>query len=141
MTCCLKRRNVNGDSPANAQQNLHRTVSTYSETRHRALIALRCAASHRPFNLAKDPLYLEEVEMLRPGTTVPAPSTVSRDLQTIYQKGSKLVGRKVHRSEHFWLRVRRILWVILYLVEGQSRILPDQFRTILQKTLIQSTTI
>ena len=95
MKACLKRRGAagaNGDSPMNAQQNLHRTVSTYTEHRHRALIALRCAASHRAFNTIEDPLYLEEIEMLRPGTKVPSTSTVSRDLQTLYQKGSRLVA-------------------------------------------------
>lgn len=86
-----KRRGTDGDSSASAQQNLHRTISTYTEHRHRALIALRCAASHRPFNEIEDNLYLEEIEMLRPGTIPPSASTVSRDLQTLYQKGSILV--------------------------------------------------
>ena len=97
MKSCLKKRGLGGDGPAdsnssaNAQQNLHRTVSTYTEHRHRALIALRCAASHRAFNIIEDPLYLEEIEMLRPGTSLPSVTTVSRDLQTLYQKGSKLI--------------------------------------------------
>ena len=91
MKACHKRRGTDGDSSASAQQNLHRTISTYTEHRHRALIALRCAASHRPFNEIEDNLYLEEIEMLRPGTIPPSASTVSRDLQTLYQKGSILV--------------------------------------------------
>jgi hypothetical protein len=91
MKACLKIRGTDGDSAANSQQNLHRTISTYTEHRHRALISLRCAASHRAFNMIEDPLYLEEIEMLRPGTRVPSTSTVSRDLQTLYQEGSKLV--------------------------------------------------
>jgi len=41
----------------------------------------------------------------------------------------------IKRSERFRLRVHGKLWVILYLVEGQSRVLPDQFRTILQENI------
>jgi hypothetical protein len=33
----------------------------------------------------KDPFYVEEVEMLRPGTVLPSPSTVSRDVKDIYK--------------------------------------------------------
>lgn len=58
--------------------------SSYSEARHRVLIALRCAQSKQSFNSVTDPLYQEEVELLRPGTVLPSPMTVSRDLQTIY---------------------------------------------------------
>jgi hypothetical protein len=32
-----------------------------------------------------DPFYLDEVEMLRPGTVVPSPATVSRDVKDIYK--------------------------------------------------------
>jgi hypothetical protein len=47
-----------------------------------------CAANRRPFNSVKDPFYLQEVELLRPGTAVPSPSTVSRDIQAIYLAGA-----------------------------------------------------
>ncbi|KAF8960349.1 hypothetical protein BDZ97DRAFT_1666001 [Flammula alnicola] len=91
-TKCEQRRGVEGkDSSANAQQNLHQTVSKYTESRHRAIVALRCAMSHRAVNMVNDPLYKEEVELLRPGTKIPAPMTVSRDLKTLYQRGSALV--------------------------------------------------
>ncbi|KAJ6624792.1 hypothetical protein B0H10DRAFT_1668944, partial [Mycena sp. CBHHK59/15] len=58
---------------------------------YRALVALRCASSHRPFNAVQDPYYLEEVELLRPGTKVPSPRTVSHDIHTLYLAGSKMV--------------------------------------------------
>ncbi|KAH6897555.1 hypothetical protein BKA70DRAFT_1116256, partial [Coprinopsis sp. MPI-PUGE-AT-0042] len=56
----------------------------YSKATHRALIAVRCAARNRPFNMVSDPEYLQEVEMLCPGTSVPHPGTVSRDVGKIY---------------------------------------------------------
>jgi hypothetical protein len=56
----------------------------YSEATHRALIALRCAKSHRPFNMVLDAEYAQEVEMLQPGTMIPHPITVSRDIRSIY---------------------------------------------------------
>ncbi|KAH8110931.1 hypothetical protein DFH11DRAFT_1513749, partial [Phellopilus nigrolimitatus] len=56
----------------------------YSLAAHRALIALRAAKSHRPFNFVTDPHYKLEVEMLRPGTIIPHPTTVSRDINTLY---------------------------------------------------------
>jgi hypothetical protein len=59
-------------------------VPPYSEAAHRALIALRCAKHHRSFNSVLDDDYQVEVEMLRPGTRLPHPSTVSRDLNAMY---------------------------------------------------------
>jgi hypothetical protein len=87
---CNKDRGVTAasDSHAGAQQTLARTMSTYTPSRHRALIAMRCAASNRPFQSVRDPHYLEEVEMLRPGTVVPSPMTVSRDVNAIFREGS-----------------------------------------------------
>ncbi|KAJ7772032.1 hypothetical protein DFH07DRAFT_879090, partial [Mycena maculata] len=88
---CDKRRGVEGDTNKGAQQDLHRSISNYTPARHRALIALRCASSHRPFHAIRDPFYLEEIELLRPGTSVPSPATVSRDVQTLYLEGSQMV--------------------------------------------------
>jgi hypothetical protein len=94
---CNKRRGVTdgSSSHAGAQQTLSRTVSTYTPSRHRALIAMRCAASKRPFQSVEDAYYLEEVEMLRPGTVVPSRSTVSRDINAIFRQGS------VHVKDYF----------------------------------------
>lgn len=96
---CLDRRGVQGDSSAGSQQDLRGSVSKYSPARHRALIALRCAASRRPFNTVADPYYLQEVELLRPGTVVPNPRTVSRDVLAIYQKAA--IGVKEYFSVSF----------------------------------------
>jgi len=72
----------------------HPTDNTaYSPAAHRALIALRCAVSKRPFNSVSDPLYAQEVQMLRPGTKLPSPSTVSRDIAAMYEGGSNIVKR------------------------------------------------
>jgi hypothetical protein len=64
---------------------------TYTPAAHRALIAQQCAKNCRPFNSVTDKDYVAEVEMLRPGTTIPSPSTVSRDVKAIYAEVSKLV--------------------------------------------------
>ncbi|GBE89936.1 Putative AC transposase OS=Zea mays PE=2 SV=2 [Sparassis crispa] len=90
---CFKRRGVgpSDDPHAGAQQTLMNTISRYSERAHRAIVALRCAASRRPFHSVADPYYLEEVELLRPGTKVPTPHMVSQDVQQIYQEGSKFI--------------------------------------------------
>ncbi|KAF9527496.1 hypothetical protein CPB83DRAFT_735918, partial [Crepidotus variabilis] len=56
----------------------------YSTANHRTLIAMRCAKNARPINTILDDEYRAEVEMLRPGATVPHPSTVARDLVNLY---------------------------------------------------------
>lgn len=63
----------------------------YSVAAHHALIALRCAKNHRPFNSVLDEDYQTEVNMLRPGTKLPHPHTVSRDIQSIYLDMSRHV--------------------------------------------------
>lgn len=63
----------------------------YSPAAHRALIALRCAKNCRPFNSVLDEYYQQEVQMLRPGTTIPHAITVSRDICAIYLDMSKHV--------------------------------------------------
>ncbi|KAF8799387.1 hypothetical protein BYT27DRAFT_7217763 [Phlegmacium glaucopus] len=60
----------------------------YSEPAHRALIALRCAKNARPINSVLDDDYKLEVEMLQPGTKIPHPMTVQRDLLYIYEQAS-----------------------------------------------------
>ena len=69
----------------------------YSLANHRALIAMRCAKNARPFNSVYDEDYLNEVEMLRPGTIVPSPSTVSRDINDIY------VALSTHVKNYFFV--------------------------------------
>lgn len=87
---CDQRRcsNSGTDTNAGTQQTLHGSVSRYTPARHRALIAVRCARSRRPFESVADPDYQAEVELLRPGTHIPSPRTVSRDVEVIYEKGS-----------------------------------------------------
>jgi hypothetical protein len=54
---CECQRGVTGDSSSGAQQTLTKSVSKYSPSRHRAIIAMCCAVSHHPFNSVADPLY------------------------------------------------------------------------------------
>ena len=67
------------------------TGQPYSLAAHRTLIAMRCAKNHRPFNFVLDEDYRAEIEMLRPGTILPGPQTVSRDIKSIYAEMSKNV--------------------------------------------------
>lgn len=85
------------------------TPSLYTPAGHRALIAIRCARNHRPANIVADPEYLLEVAMLRPGTIVPSPSTVARDIESIYLAASIKVKEHfkgfdgvVHIQVHGW---------------------------------------
>lgn len=64
---------------------------TYSRSKHRALIAARCASSRRPFNSVSDPYYIQEVQMLCPEANLPSPQTVSRDILAMYSFGAKAV--------------------------------------------------
>ena len=56
------------------------TVLNYTPAHHRALIAAHCTVSQCPFNIVKDPYYVEEVKLLWPGTTLPSPKTISLDV-------------------------------------------------------------
>lgn len=69
----------------------HTDTLPYSQATHRTLIAQRCASNARPFNIVKDPEYAMEVQMLRPGTVIPSPSTVSRDINEMYTQMSVFV--------------------------------------------------
>ncbi|KAF8965912.1 hypothetical protein BDZ97DRAFT_1658276 [Flammula alnicola] len=78
---CLRKQGRERVKPAPA-------AIPYSEAAHRALIALRCAKNARPINSVLDEDYKLEVEMLRPGTKLPSPMTVQRDLLYIYEQAS-----------------------------------------------------
>ena len=83
-----------------AQCNKHHGISgtqvsqsgpPYPEAAHCALIALHCTKHHWPFNSVLDDDYQTEVQMLRPGTKIPHPMTVSRDVNAMYFEMSKHV--------------------------------------------------
>lgn len=63
----------------------------YTSAAHRVLIAMKSAVSHRPFNAVHDTFYQMEVEMLRPGTTLPHRTTISRDIKHLYSELSTVV--------------------------------------------------
>src|ERR1700720_3696633 len=67
------------------------TGQPYSVAAHRTLISMRCAKNHHHFNSVLDEDYQTEVEMLCPGTILPGPQTVSRDIKSIYAEMSKNV--------------------------------------------------
>ncbi|KAG1847937.1 hypothetical protein C8R48DRAFT_615160 [Suillus tomentosus] len=82
ITECIQRRGVSTEGPnaKGAQQTLSGSISKYTPEAHCALIAMRCAVNRRPFRSVADPLYIEEVRLLRPDVIVPSPRTVSRDI-------------------------------------------------------------
>jgi hypothetical protein len=61
-------------------------VGEYTQARHRAIVALRCATSARPAHVVADKYYLMEVECLRPGTIPPSPIMVSRDIHLLHEQ-------------------------------------------------------
>lgn len=65
--------------------------ATYSETLHRVIIAVRCAVYKRPFNMVADPPYIHELQLLLPNIRVPAPITVQRDVERLYEGTASLV--------------------------------------------------
>ncbi|KAJ7170280.1 hypothetical protein C8R43DRAFT_825309, partial [Mycena crocata] len=66
-------------------------VPSYMPAGLRTAIAMHCATSHHPFGYIHDKWYQFQVEMLRPGTPIPDPSTVSRDAKALYLKLSVVV--------------------------------------------------
>ena len=80
-----------GIQKCRGQLGLHETTKNdatqqipYSKAAHCALIALHCAKHHCSFNSILDPEYVLEVEMLRLGTVLPHPATISHDIESIY---------------------------------------------------------
>ncbi|KAG1884719.1 hypothetical protein F4604DRAFT_1574201 [Suillus subluteus] len=116
---CAARRGVStsGANSTGAQQTITGSISKYTAEAHRALIALRCAVNKRPFHSVADPLYIEEVKLLRPDVQVPSPRTVSRDINTIYYEASKNV--KIYFSVRFIVKTA-LLWLII--VAGTCRL-------------------
>jgi hypothetical protein len=82
---CLRKRGIE------LQKNTSTDAIPYSESGHHVLIAMQCAKQSWPINSVLDEDYLQEVEMLRPGTKVPHATTVQRDLIHIYEHASTWV--------------------------------------------------
>lgn len=83
---CVQRRGVSTEGPnaKGAQQTLSGSISKYTPEAHRALIAMRCAVNKRPFRSVADPLYIEEVRLLRPDVIVPVKtSRLNQGLESV----------------------------------------------------------
>jgi hypothetical protein len=96
INACLKKQGINIETSSSP-------VIPYSEHAHRALIALRVAKNGRPVNFVTDEDYICEVQMLRPGTKIPHPTTVQCDLLQIYAQTSILVRNYFAVSFHFFM--------------------------------------
>lgn len=85
---------AHGVDPSTSGNNIQlQPPPQYSYAKYRAFIAAHCASSRRPFNSVADPHYIQEVEMLRPGTKLPSPATVSRDVNRMYEVGVDVVQK------------------------------------------------
>ena len=71
------------------------SAPTYSVAAHHALISLRCAKNQWPFNSILDDDYQMEVQMLRLGTVLPHPATVSHDIHARWPKDFVTTSRCV----------------------------------------------
>jgi hypothetical protein len=79
-TACDLRFRSSQDAKA-----LSKGTQDFSPARLRALLALWSARNHRPFELVHDELFGMIVEELRPGTSLPDRTTLSRDVRALYQ--------------------------------------------------------
>ena len=87
ITCNKKFMSAN----SSVQPDLHQTVSQYTPHTHRVILALQSAESKRPFSFVRDRYFVAGVELLRPGTILPSPQTVSRDVVILYQACAQYV--------------------------------------------------
>lgn len=112
MDVCLKK---SGQFYSSHSTLSTKTASTgpYTYATHRVLIALRCAKNYRPFNMVSDEDYIAEVCLLRPGTKIPDPATISRDVKRIYE------GMALHVKKYFLVSLYLYFLIMLtnYYVE------------------------
>ncbi|KAF8495269.1 hypothetical protein F5888DRAFT_1615947, partial [Russula emetica] len=120
ITQCFERRGENRPSNAKVAQM---AVIPYTEAAHRALIALRCAKNHRLFNSVLDEDYQAEVNMLRPGTRLPHPTTVSRDIQAIYLDVSRHIRDYFQASSRTIAKYENMKWESIFRHETTQSIL------------------
>jgi hypothetical protein len=71
---------------------------------NRAHTARWCAESHRPFKIVKDREFGVLMKAARPGTNIPSPMTVSRDIKTAFDSSRERIDRilKVRPYEGFY---------------------------------------
>ncbi|KAG8747952.1 hypothetical protein FRC11_012206, partial [Ceratobasidium sp. 423] len=83
---CNARLNVAQQPEESTEQ-----VSQFSLARFQAFLALWCARNHRPFEMINDDLFAAIVNELRPGTLLPDSTTLSRDVQSLYQQNMQAI--------------------------------------------------
>ncbi|QRV78731.1 AC transposase [Ceratobasidium sp. AG-Ba] len=77
----------------------------FSAARFRAILALWCARNHRPFELVRDELFGQLLDELRSGTIAPNPSTLSWDVQAIYQHNMDAVRQYFMNIDYVHLAI------------------------------------
>ncbi|KAG8914001.1 hypothetical protein FRC00_001108 [Tulasnella sp. 408] len=81
---CDQQRANQPQSPSKQPTKAATSNPAYDKHRHCAIIALRCARHHRPFNMVNDEEYKMEVALLNPKASIPSAKTVSRDTQNLW---------------------------------------------------------
>ncbi|CUA71497.1 Putative AC transposase [Rhizoctonia solani] len=85
MKTCLGRRSL-------AEKYVTTPISTaYSYVLHIAILIMSCAYHYIPFARFRDDLFLQQVDLLRPGTAVPDSSTLSRLTKYAYMEQARHV--------------------------------------------------
>ncbi len=111
ITQCFEHQ---GGNQPNDAKVARAAVIPYTKAAHRALIVLRCAKNHRPFNSVLDKDYQAEVNMLRPGTKLPHPTTISRDIQAIYLDMSQHIRSYFQTSSHVIVKYENMKQELIY---------------------------
>ncbi|QRV87680.1 hAT family dimerization protein [Ceratobasidium sp. AG-Ba] len=83
---CDRQRGVT--QPASQLRDTE-AATQYSEARHRAILVLQCARYRRSFESAVDDLHREEVDFLRPGTSLPTSATLSTTAKHLYSDSAR----------------------------------------------------
>ena len=93
--CQTRQQNLAGDlssdvSDASAPPSI---VTAYSSQMHRVLLSLMSAVDHRSYGSQITKLREMEVNLLRPGTTLPSASTLSRDTLLLHTAMAQSVAQ------------------------------------------------
>jgi hypothetical protein len=108
---CFERQGENRPSDARVARA---AAIPYTAAAHHALIALRCAKNHRPFNSVLDEDYQAEVNMLHPGTKLLHPTTVSRDIHAIYLDMSQHIRNYFQASFHILAKYENVKQELIF---------------------------
>ena len=74
-------------------------LTAYSYVLHVAILVMSCAYHYIPFARFRDDLFLQQIDLLRPGTAVPDSSTLSRLTKYAYMEQARHVRTYFQASD------------------------------------------